>query len=189
MATGRYGVYAAVFLYKAQRAGVFQSPEQRQENYMAAKDFIVRLEQASPDELSLCHRYSDMLSRIWQRQCTSRNSAGPDRTQDLEDAVSTEGSILITRGPNAMSSAECAEPQTGWFNNQHHGPDTLPAGQYQTHREWNHRAEGQKPQQVTMPHETFGVLPPDIEEYFFRPFFPGVMDVDVDAVFGAGLPL
>lgn len=168
---------------------MFQSIDQEQENSLAARRFIMKLEQTTTDELSLCHRYSDMLKRIWQRRGNSYHSTESDGTRELDGTASAQKSTWTIGNVNAIPSVECTEPYTSWSSDQCHNTNGFPVGQDQTHPEWTHGAEGIRPHPGTIQQENEGVLPPDVEEYFFRPFFPGFISVDISSDFGAGLPL
>ncbi|KAH6652535.1 hypothetical protein BKA67DRAFT_637033 [Truncatella angustata] len=72
-----YGVYAAVFLYKARRAGIYQSKEQQVKDDQAVTSFIEALADVSPNKLHIARRYGRMLSRFWQQErWTTQGSIG-----------------------------------------------------------------------------------------------------------------
>lgn len=78
--SGRYGVYAAVLLHKADRAGAFQSEEQHQEITTLAQKFISALEKGASTESHICHSYSRMLRQLWSRREKKKTKAS--RSQD-----------------------------------------------------------------------------------------------------------
>lgn len=61
----RYGVYAAVFLYKAMCTGAFQNDVQRQEVTDLVFRFITVMKEAPSTETHICHGYSRMLRQLW----------------------------------------------------------------------------------------------------------------------------
>lgn len=83
----RYGVYATVFLYKAQCAGAFQNDVQRQEVADLVLRFIAVMKEAPSIETHICHGYSRMLRQLWQgrpnvHHASSRNT----HPQSITDA-------------------------------------------------------------------------------------------------------
>ncbi|VUC30201.1 unnamed protein product [Clonostachys rosea] len=165
-----YGVYAAVFLYKAQCAGAFQSLAQRQENSELARRFISKLEQISQDELHLCRRYSVMLGRIWR-------SRGPQRP--VRDGIASRPPLTGQEVPatvdstsSIVSMADETTSQMSWRSDrgQNHWNYVL--------NEWDQGAMD------TMQYNTDGTIMPDIEGYFLGSFFPGVTGVDFQHGFG-----
>lgn len=75
----RYGVYAAVLLHKADRAGAFQSSEQRREVISLASKFVSCLEKAPATELHICHSYSRMLKKLWSTRERKPNQGPEDQ--------------------------------------------------------------------------------------------------------------
>lgn len=63
--TARYGVYATVFLYKAECVGAFQNEVQCQEVADLVLRFITVMKEASSMETHICHGYSRMLRQLW----------------------------------------------------------------------------------------------------------------------------
>lgn len=79
----RYGVYAAVLLHKADCAGAFQSPDQRQDVTRLAHEFISGLEKAPSTDVHICHSYSQMLKQLWsarERRTTRSSTHAPGST-------------------------------------------------------------------------------------------------------------
>ncbi|KAM5362285.1 hypothetical protein ACJZ2D_012640 [Fusarium nematophilum] len=79
-----YGVYAAVFLHKAQSAGAFQSSTQREEVASLALRFVAAMKEAASPERHICHGYSRMLGNLWRqgpaRQATWQCTPTPPTT-------------------------------------------------------------------------------------------------------------
>ncbi|KAL7935943.1 hypothetical protein V8C35DRAFT_298616 [Trichoderma chlorosporum] len=67
-----YGVYAAVFLHRADCAGAFQ---RRQETASLVHKFISVLDEAASDKFHIGHRYSQLLRNLWQRGERNINKA------------------------------------------------------------------------------------------------------------------
>ncbi|OKO92612.1 hypothetical protein PENSUB_12597 [Penicillium subrubescens] len=70
-----YGVYAAVLLHKADCAGAFQSPDQRQEISSLAREFVSCLEKTPSTEVHICRSYSRMLKQLWTTRERKTNLA------------------------------------------------------------------------------------------------------------------
>uniref|UniRef100_A0A0B7KLK5 Transcription factor domain-containing protein n=1 Tax=Bionectria ochroleuca TaxID=29856 RepID=A0A0B7KLK5_BIOOC len=163
-----YGVYAAVFLYKAQCAGAFQSVAQRQENSALAGRFISKLEQISQDELHLCRRYSVMLGRIWR----SRDSQRPFHDGTVPRLTCPEVTTTVESNSIIVSMADETNSQTSWPTD---------GGQ----NNWNYVLnEWDQGAVDTMQYNTDAATMPDIEGYFLGSFFPGVTGVDFQHGFG-----
>ncbi|CAH0045272.1 unnamed protein product [Clonostachys solani] len=165
-----YGVYAAVFLYKAQCAGAFQAITQRQENSELAGRFIIKLEQISQDELHLCRRYSVMLARIWR----SRNSQ-----LELHDGVVSRPRLAGHKVPATVDSNRSTVSMADGVNSQ----TPWPTDRGQNH--WNFALhEWDQGAMDTMQYNTHTATMPDIEGYFLGSFFPGITGVDFEDEFG-----
>ncbi|KAL4778505.1 C6 transcription factor [Aspergillus varians] len=110
-----YGVYAAVFLHKADCTGAFQSGNQRQEITSLARDFISVLEKAPSTELHICHSYSRMLKQLWNRRERrhSRHARGlnettastPQPQQQLPLSPQTDGQQPPSPAGNSNSNS------------------------------------------------------------------------------------
>ncbi|CAH0002578.1 unnamed protein product [Clonostachys byssicola] len=159
-----YGVYAAVFLYKAQCAGAFQSVAQRRENSKLAERFISKLEQISQDELHLCRRYSVMLGRIWRSPDSQR--LFHDGTVSRTPPASHDVPATVDSNSNIISMGDETNSQMSWPTDrgQNHWNYVL--------NDWDQRAVD------TMQYNTDAAAMTDIEGYFLGSFFPGVTDVD-----------
>ncbi|ETS03605.1 hypothetical protein M419DRAFT_42274, partial [Trichoderma reesei RUT C-30] len=62
-----YGVYAAVFLHRADCAGAFQPVNRRQETATLVHKFISALDKTTPNRSHIGHRYSQLLRNLWQK--------------------------------------------------------------------------------------------------------------------------
>ncbi|CAH0016677.1 unnamed protein product, partial [Clonostachys rhizophaga] len=165
-----YGVYAAVFLYKAQCAGAFQSVAQRQENSELAGRFISKLKQISQDELHLCHRYSVMLGRIWR--CRDSQRPSHDGTVSRLRMAGHEAPTTVEPNSSVNSVADETNSHMSW-----------PTERGQNH--WNYALnEWDQGAVETMQYNTDAGTMPDIEGYFLGSFFPGVTGVDFHHGFG-----
>ncbi|GKZ35750.1 hypothetical protein AbraIFM66950_006503 [Aspergillus brasiliensis] len=147
---GRYGLYAAVLLHKADRAGAFRSQEQQLEITTLARKFIAVLEKAASTESHICHSYSRMLKQLWNKQKrkehrsqhgTEMNSGG------LENLSTPPQTSSLAQGPYDQTFPE----------------DTL--GDVGTSQQIN-------PLLIQDNLATF----PSIEGYFFGSFMPGIAD-------------
>ncbi|KAL7905239.1 hypothetical protein GGI35DRAFT_471790 [Trichoderma velutinum] len=84
-----YGVYAAVFLHRADCAGAFQPARRRQETASLVLKFISVLDGAASDKFHISHRYSQLLRNLWQREERKISKA--------RDALATSTSTFQTR--------------------------------------------------------------------------------------------
>ncbi|KAL7815499.1 hypothetical protein V8C26DRAFT_401835 [Trichoderma gracile] len=62
-----YGVYAAVFLHRADCAGAFQPAKRRQATSTLVHEFISALDETTPNKFHIGHRYSQLLRNLWRR--------------------------------------------------------------------------------------------------------------------------
>ncbi|RFU82185.1 c6 transcription factor [Trichoderma arundinaceum] len=92
-----YGVYAAVFLHRADCAGAFQPAWRRQEIAALVLRFILVLDGAASDRFHISHRYSQLLRNLWQR--------GERRTDKAQNMRATS-----TAAPQAWRDQQSREP-------------------------------------------------------------------------------
>lgn len=121
-ATARYGVYAAVFLYKAMYTGAIQNDVQRREVTDLVFRFIAVMKEAPSTETHICHGYSRMLRQLWhgaEAPHASSRTTRPSSSIDVsrhsqEDSGSTAKSIDL---PEALSPVPLRADQSGpaWY--------------------------------------------------------------------------
>lgn len=63
-----YGIYAAVFLYKAVFSGAYSGDEQRKEVATLVQRFTNALDSAASTNFHVCCKYSEMLRKLWARR-------------------------------------------------------------------------------------------------------------------------
>lgn len=68
LTTTRYGVYAAVFIYKAELAGALMSSDDREDANSLVAKFIALLNVTGANDLHVARQYGRMLQRMWQRK-------------------------------------------------------------------------------------------------------------------------
>ncbi|GAT22342.1 C6 transcription factor [Aspergillus luchuensis] len=150
---GRYGVYAAVLLHKADRAGAFQSEEQNQEITNLAQKFISVLEKGASTESHICHSYSRMLRQLWSRR--EKKNTKASRSQDNIELNLGDQHNLSTP-PQSFLLAQ--EP-----DNQTFADGTL--------------GDACISQQISpLPMENDVSEFPSVEGYFLGSFMPGIAD-------------
>lgn len=92
----RYGMYAAVFLYKAMCTGAFQNDVQRQEVTDLVFRFIAVMTEAPSTETHICHGYSRMLRQLWHGteapHASSRTTCPPSNIVVSRYGQETSGS-------------------------------------------------------------------------------------------------
>lgn len=122
-ATARYGVYAAVFLYKAMCTGAFQNDVQRQEVTDLVSGFVAVMKEAPSTETHICHGYSRMLRQLWHgtkadhaSSRTTRPSSNTDVSiYDQEDSGSAAKSTDFPEG-SLPPQADQYSPAWCWDN-------------------------------------------------------------------------
>ncbi|OJZ90814.1 hypothetical protein ASPFODRAFT_179849 [Aspergillus luchuensis CBS 106.47] len=148
-----YGVYAAVLLHKADRAGAFQSEEQNQEITNLAQKFISVLEKGASTESHICHSYSRMLRQLWSRR--EKKNTKASRSQDNIELNLGDQHNLSTP-PQSFLLAQ--EP-----DNQTFADGTL--------------GDACISQQISpLPMENDVSEFPSVEGYFLGSFMPGIAD-------------
>ncbi|OJJ77757.1 hypothetical protein ASPBRDRAFT_166905 [Aspergillus brasiliensis CBS 101740] len=147
-----YGLYAAVLLHKADRAGAFQSQEQQHEVTTLACRFIAVLEKAASTESHICHIYSRMLKQLWNSSKIKEKHLS--RSQHVTGV--NPGLENVSIPPRTSSLAQ--EPYDQTFPG-----DTL--GDVGTSQQFS-------PLLLQDNLATF----PSIEGYFFGSFMPGIAD-------------
>ncbi|GKZ27181.1 hypothetical protein AbraIFM66951_001780 [Aspergillus brasiliensis] len=145
-----YGLYAAVLLHKADRAGTFRSQDQQHEVTTLARKFIAVLEKAASTESHICHIYSRMLKQLWNKQ--KRKEHRSQHGTEINSGNLENVSIL----PPTSSLAQ--EPYDQTFPG-----DAM--GDVGTSQQTN-------PLLIQDNLSTF----PSIEGYFFGSFMPGIVD-------------
>ncbi|UKZ78794.1 hypothetical protein TrVFT333_006539 [Trichoderma virens FT-333] len=93
-----YGVYAAVFLHRADRAGAFQPSRRRQETAALVLNFISVLDGAASDKFHISHRYSQLLRNLWQM--------GERNIDKVRDARATSTSTIQTRTTQRLRNSD-----------------------------------------------------------------------------------
>ncbi|KAK1547663.1 hypothetical protein CPAR01_01630 [Colletotrichum paranaense] len=136
-AAGSYGLYAAVFLYKALNAGAIRGHAQQKQVRGLSQAFILTLDEVASTEPHICHGYSVLLRELWQQDKDPQIESGPEVQRDqgthkdhssaVEDTIigdpstwgSEGGSQPIVQGldrvnqPLAGSSSSSAEAVVG----------------------------------------------------------------------------
>ncbi|KAL7947113.1 hypothetical protein V8C42DRAFT_352495 [Trichoderma barbatum] len=96
-----YGVYAAVFLHRADCAGAFQPARRRQEITSLVLNFISLLDGAASDIFHISHRYSQLLRNLWRKG--GRKTIEAKDTRATSTANIQVGSIPQSQKPNLLS--------------------------------------------------------------------------------------
>ncbi|KAK1483668.1 hypothetical protein CTAM01_13288 [Colletotrichum tamarilloi] len=73
-----YGLYAAVFLYKALNAGAIRGHAQQKQVRGLSQAFILTLDEVASTEPHICHGYSVLLRELWQQDKDPQIESGPE---------------------------------------------------------------------------------------------------------------
>ncbi|KAL4407816.1 hypothetical protein CABS03_10050 [Colletotrichum abscissum] len=77
-----YGLYAAVFLYKALNAGAIRGHAQQKQVRGLSQAFILTLDEVASTEPHICHGYSVLLRELWQQDKDPQIESGPEAQRD-----------------------------------------------------------------------------------------------------------
>ncbi|RDK38768.1 hypothetical protein M752DRAFT_306776 [Aspergillus phoenicis ATCC 13157] len=149
-----YGVYAAVLLHKADRAGALQSEEQHKEVTTSARKFVAVLDKAASTESHVCHTYSPMLKQLWSRR--QRKKDKHSRSQGNTEMSFGDHNNLSTPPQSFLLAQE---------------PDN------QTYTDGAFGDAGSLQQISPLPIENNSSMFPSIEGYFLGSFMPGIADL------------
>lgn len=116
----RYGVYAAVFLYKAMCTGAFQNDAQRQEVTELVFRFIAVMKKAPSTETHICYGYSRMLRQLWhgtEALHASSQNTRPSSNADLSrDGQGYSGSTEKSNDlPEVSPPSRADEDSPAWY--------------------------------------------------------------------------
>ncbi|KAI8634157.1 C6 transcription factor [Xylariaceae sp. FL1651] len=169
-----YGVYASVFLYKAESTGAFHSAAQRQEVIDLVLHFITSMEEAASVETHICHGYSRMLRQLWHRRNTKHGL--------LRDSSSSPNSTDQNNPKYGLRTENAAES-----NNSQPPPSSVPHRDDQVNPAWvwdNSGDVGSRFLPDSLEQGDFTLTFPSIEEYLLQSFLPGITDVMQPRDFG-----
>ncbi|KAL7809325.1 hypothetical protein V8C44DRAFT_334191 [Trichoderma aethiopicum] len=105
-----YGVYAAVFLHRADCAGAFQPERRRQETAALVDRFISALDGTTTNKSHVGHRYSKLLRNLWGRQSRSDRMRKTSKTSTLLPPSATQQQLPSPEFPSTPSLF----PTAGW---------------------------------------------------------------------------
>ncbi|KAH8655504.1 hypothetical protein BX600DRAFT_416697 [Xylariales sp. PMI_506] len=103
-----YGVYAAVFLYKADCAGAIHSAEQRSQIKSLFSLFTMTLEEAAPTDMHIARRYSHHLKSLWQRKDEKAHQSHSAPKEGCQARI-TRSKVQNTSSPMEATSASPTE--------------------------------------------------------------------------------
>lgn len=150
----RYGVYAAVFLYKASCAGALKSGNQHQDIEALTLKFAVNLNDAASSESHVSCRYGRMLKRLWQR-----------------------------RGETIHVDATCAEASNSRSEDNHDRAENIIPVSHRSSRKTELEqgrgllANGSNASTTTIDN---AVVTPFMDDYLFGPFMTEMVGLDFD---------
>ncbi|KAK1528612.1 uncharacterized protein CCOS01_06446 [Colletotrichum costaricense] len=109
---GSYGLYAAVFLYKALNAGAIRGHAQQKQVRGLSQAFILTLDEVASTEPHICHGYSVLLRELWQQDKDQQVESGPEVQHDQgthkDHSSAVEDTIL--GDPSTWGSEGSSQP-------------------------------------------------------------------------------
>lgn len=108
---GSFGLYAAVFLYKALNSGAVRGHAQQKQVRDLSQAFILTLDEVASTEPHICHGYSVLLRELWQQESGPQVQSGPESQRDQgtqRDHSSAVEDIIIV-DPSTWSNEGCSQ--------------------------------------------------------------------------------